>query len=99
MASRRPRSGSSQGWPGRFGRVDGAPSQHAVNGSRRTLRDRRMCDIDSGHELRTPAERTEGPLAWTVAETVDSGQAAPGFAPPYGQKIVQVKGLEVTRES
>jgi hypothetical protein len=70
MASRRPHSGSSQGWTGRFGRVAGAPKPTVVNGSRRTLRYRRMCDIDSGHELWTPDERTEGPLAWTVAETL-----------------------------
>jgi hypothetical protein len=77
MASRRPHSGSSQGWTGRFGRVAGAPKPTAVNGSRRTLRYRRMCDIDSGHELWTPDERTEGPLAWTVAETLGSATRWP----------------------
>jgi hypothetical protein len=34
-----------------------------------------MRDIDSGHKLWTPGERTEGPLAWTVAETLGFGQA------------------------
>ena len=77
MASRRLHSGSSQGWTGRFGRVAGAPKPTAVNGSRRTLRYRRMCDIDSGHELWTPDERTEGPLAWTVAETLGSATRWP----------------------